>query len=156
MKLRSGTCTHTVPSPVPVPTWPSAEMVEKMSITTNVPSEFEAYCRNLLRIAAGTATTQHSRDIAMFVSQSLINVSKIPDMRQRYSSFYTMMLQKFYEYEGPEYPFEFVMKLKRAFTTPDKHASKIQRAFRKSRGYAEWAWHPDRLKAQGFFDDEVA
>jgi len=152
MKLRSGVCTHTVPSPVPVPTWPSAETVEKMSITTNVPSEFEAYCRKLLRIAV---TVQSSREVAMYISQSLINISKIPHMRQRYS-LHTTMLQKFYEYEGPEYPFEFVMKLKRAFTTPDKHASKIQRAFRKSRGYAEWAWHPDRLKAQGFFDDEVA
>jgi hypothetical protein len=65
------------------------------------------------------------------------------------------MLQKFYEYEGPEYPFEFVMKLKKAFTPHDKHASKIQRAFRKSRGYAEWAGHPDRLKTQGFFELEV-
>jgi len=120
-----------------------------MSITTNVPGEFEAYCRCLLHNAV---TVQHSREVAMYASQSLINISKIPHMRQRYNSLYTMMLQKFYEYEGPEYPFEFVMKLKRAFTTPDKHASIIQRAFRESRGYAEWAGHPDRLKAQGFFD----
>jgi hypothetical protein len=125
-------------------------MVKKMSITTRVPSEFEAYCRTLLRSAA---TVQNSREVAMYASQSLINISKIPHMRQRYNGLHAVMLQKFYEYEGPEYPFEFVMKLKRAFTTPDKHASKIQRAFRKSRGYAEWSGHPDRLKAQGFFDD---
>ncbi len=87
----------------------------------------------------------------MFISQSLINISKIPEMCQFYRLHETM-LQKFYEYDGPEYPFEFVMKLKKAFTPRDKHASKIQRAFRKSRGYAMWSGHPDRLKAQGFFD----
>ena len=148
MKLRSGVCTHTVPVPVSS-IWPSAKLVKSMSITTNVYIEFEAYCRNLLRTAV---TVQNSREVAMYVSQSLINISKISEMRKRYSFLYMMMLQKFYEYEGPEYPFEFVMKLKKAFTPPDKHASKIQRAFRKSRGYAEWAGHPDRLKAQGFFD----
>ena len=146
MKLRSGICTHAVPGPVSI--WPSAKMIEKMSITTNVPIEFEAYCRNLLRSAV---TVQNSREVAMYISQSLINISKIPHMRQRYS-LHTAMLQKFYEYDGPEYPFEFVMKLKKAFIPHDKHASKIQRAFRKSRGYAEWSGNPDRLKAQGFFD----
>jgi len=29
---------------------------------------------------------------------------------------------------------------------------KIQKTFRKSRRYAEWAYHPERLKAQGYFD----
>jgi hypothetical protein len=127
-------------------------MVEAMSITTQVPGELEAYFRTLLRNAV---TVQHSRQVAMYASQSLINISKIPHMRQRYDRLHTVMLQKFYEYEGPEYPFEFVMKLKKAFTPPDKYASKIQRAFRKSRGYAEWAGHPDRLKTQGFFELEV-
>jgi hypothetical protein len=41
------------------------------------------------------------------------------------------------------------------FINQGEHARTIQIAFRKSRGYAEWAWHPDRLKAQGFFDLEV-
>jgi hypothetical protein len=91
----------------------------------------------------------------MYVSQSLINISKIPDMCQKYSYLYETLIQKFYEYEGSEYPFEFVMKLKRAFTPPDKHASKIQRAFRKSQGYAEWSGHPDRLKAHGFFELDI-
>ena len=31
--------------------------------------------------------------------------------------------------------------------------SKIQGAFRKSRGYAAWKYHPQRLKAQGYFND---
>jgi hypothetical protein len=38
------------------------------------------------------------------------------------------------------------------FINPDEHARTIQKAFRKSRGYAMWSGHPDRLKTQGFFD----
>ena len=35
-----------------------------------------------------------------------------------------------------------------------RHAtSKIQSEFRKSKGYAEWKYHPQRLKAQGYFND---
>jgi hypothetical protein len=88
----------------------------------------------------------------MYISQSLINISKNPKMREHFYGLHETVLQQFYEYTGPEYPFEFVMKLKKAFMTPGEHAKKIQRAFRKSRRYAEWAWHPDRLKAQGFFE----
>jgi uncharacterized protein YlzI (FlbEa/FlbD family) len=41
------------------------------------------------------------------------------------------------------------------FIKTDACVRTIQTAFRKSRGYAEWAGHPDRLKAHGFFDLEV-
>ena len=38
---------------------------------------------------------------------------------------------------------------------PEKAATKIQQDFRKSRGYAAWAYSPQRLKSQGYFDNNL-
>jgi hypothetical protein len=123
------------------------EHVEKYSIKTHNWTEFYVYIDFL---------TTHLRDsgrlLLMVISQGIIHMSKAPEIHSGLPRLQQVALRKFYEYTGPEYPFEFVMKLKKALYTPDQHATQIQRAFRKSRGYAEWAWHPDRLKAQGFFD----
>ncbi|NDH05108.1 hypothetical protein EBX93_04165 [bacterium] len=120
-----------------------------MTIHTSDPSTFEYYFRLLLH---SVVTAKDGRHVLMYTSHNLIHLSKNPKMRQHFYDLHKMLLQKFYEYTGPEYPFEFVMKLKKAFMTPGEYAKKIQRAFRKSREYAAWAGHPDRLKAQGFFE----
>ena len=41
------------------------------------------------------------------------------------------------------------------FVSLDECARVIQGAFRKSRDYAAWAGHPDRLRAQGFFNLDI-
>jgi ankyrin repeat protein len=41
--------------------------------------------------------------------------------------------------------------IKYLFEKPEA-AKKIQRAFRKSRGYAAWRYSPERMKAEGMFD----
>jgi len=38
------------------------------------------------------------------------------------------------------------------FVNLDNCARTIQSAYRKSKKYAEWAYHPDRLISQGFFE----
>jgi len=39
------------------------------------------------------------------------------------------------------------------FENPEEAATKIQQGFRKSKGYAEWAYHPERLASQGYFEN---
>ena len=121
--------------------------MEKFSIKTDDWIEFSVYINFLAHRLRGSG-----RLLLMVISQSIIHMSKAPEIHPDLHRLHKVALLKFYEYTGPEYPFEFVMKLKKALYMPDQHATQIQRAFRKSRGYAEWAWHPDRLKAQGFFD----
>jgi hypothetical protein len=38
------------------------------------------------------------------------------------------------------------------FINLEEIATTIQRAFRKSKRYAEWHYHPDRLLKQGYFN----
>jgi hypothetical protein len=54
--------------------------------------------------------------------------------------------------DEPEYMTELVNKFKFTVEVKPAAAKTIQNAFRKSRAYAEWAWHPDRLKLQGYFE----
>jgi hypothetical protein len=39
------------------------------------------------------------------------------------------------------------------FDDPENAATKIQRGFRKSRGYAAWDYSPERLASQGYFEN---
>ena len=150
MKLRSGRLTsaavvlHTAASD-----WPSAKLVYAGAITAKSVLALVTWYQSL-RGALDQTNVRHNRYAVMVLAQTLMNSA--PSMREELYPVYKATLSKFYTYTGPEYPFEFVMKLKKAFTPLDKHASKIQRAFRESRGYAMWSGHPDRLKAQGFFD----
>ena len=52
-----------------------------------------------------------------------------------------------------EYYIEEMKEKGRYSMEKDLSAKKIQRGFRRSRGYAEWAYHPERLASQGVFND---
>ena len=56
------------------------------------------------------------------------------------------------EYVADSFPALHSNKNKGIFDDLNDSAKTIQRAFRKSRGYAEWAYHPDRLNLHGYFD----
>ena len=132
--------------------WPSDKMVNNLAFTVKSSNEFSLRVRALLPYCSRWLDRDH-RITAMVLAQSLMNSARDDSlMREELYPVYKMILSRFYTYTGPEFPFEFISRFRKAFTSSDEYASKIQRAFRKSQGYAEWAGHPDRLKAQGFFD----
>jgi hypothetical protein len=138
----------------PLSDWPSDKMVDNLAFTVKSSNEFLLRVRALLPYCSQWIERDH-RITAMVLAQSLMNIAHDSSMREELYPMYKMILSKFYTYTGSEFPFEFISRFRKAFTGPDTHASKIQRAFRKSQGYAEWAGHPDRLKAQGFFELEI-
>ena len=144
MQLRSGRVTS-----APASDWPSAKLVYAGAITAKSVLALVTWYQSL-RGALDQTNVRHNRYAVMVLAQTLMNSA--PSMREELYPVYKATLSKFYTYTGPEFPFEFVCRLRRAFPNPDRHASIIQRAFRESRGYAMWSGHPDRLKAQGFFD----
>jgi len=145
MQLRSGLLTPVlVPARTSPSVWPSDKMVHNNSIHVKTIDEFTSHFQERIY------HWDHHFTV-MVIAQSLMNIPHDSPMRNEVYSLHKAVLLKFYTYEGPEYPFEFVSRLEKDFSH-DKYASKIQKAFRKSQGYAAWAWHPDRLKAQGFFD----
>ncbi|NCW90327.1 MAG: hypothetical protein EBV73_07285 [Rhodocyclales bacterium] len=119
--------------------------ISNMSIITTTMYEFKRYYSNIwiARLDRGSI-----RKVTTEISQTLINSA--PYLRKELYPMYEQYLKILCA--CPVFPLELILKLKRAFMSPDRHASRIQRAFKKSRGYAEWAWHPGRLKAQGFFE----
>ena len=139
----------------PLSDWPSDKMVDNLAFTVKSSNEFLLRVRALLPYSSRWLERDH-RITAMVLAQSLMNSARgDSSMREELYPMYKMILSKFYTYTGSEFPFEFISRFRKAFTGPDTHASKIQRAFRKSQGYAEWSGHPDRLKAQGFFELEI-
>jgi hypothetical protein len=139
----------------PLSDWPSDKMVDNLAFTVKSSNEFLLRVRALLPYSSRWLERDH-RITTMVLAQSLMNSARgDSSMREELYPMYKMILSRFYTYTGSEFPFEFISRFRKAFTGPDTHASKIQRAFRKSQGYAEWAGHPDLLKAQGFFELEI-
>jgi len=162
MQLRSGTVLAPVDKFLDVLNkdknrWPTAAQAHSLSIKSADWSKFEEHALWLLSYKTTNAVKfndlKGNRLILMVTLISIMNTahhfSSIP-------AFARLLDAVFIKIEGirnpPEYMTELINEFKFTFEVKPAAAKTIQNAFRKSRAYAEWAWHPDRLKLQGYFE----
>jgi len=163
MQLRSGTILAPVDKFLDVINkdknrWPTAAQARSLSTKAADWSKFEEHIRWLLSYATPNAVKfiefKGNRLILMVTLISTMNTAHHFAAIPGFSKFIDAVFVKLGEpHDMPGFMLELVNEFKFNVEVKPAAAKTIQNAFRKSRAYAEWAWHPDRLKLQGYFDN---
>ena len=162
MQLRSGTILAPVDKFLDVLNkdknrWPTAAQARSLSTKAADWSKFEEHIRWLLSYGTPNAGKfiefKGNRLILMVTLISTMNTAHHFAAIPGFSKFIDAVFVKLGEpHDMPGFMLELVNEFKFNVEVKPAAAKTIQNAFRKSRAYAEWAWHPDRLKLQGYFE----
>jgi hypothetical protein len=163
MQLRSGTLLAPVDKFLDVLNkdknrWPTAAQARSLSTKAAVWSKFEGHVLWLVSYTTPYAVKHDelkgNRLILMVTLISTMNTAHHFAAIPGFSKFIDAVFVKLGEpRDMPGFMLYLVDEFKFTVEVKPAAAKTIQNAFRKSRAYAEWAWHPDRLKLQGYFDN---